>query len=448
MNQMDPPKDLPGIDLPEQIKLLQAHAEDLIRAQNHEDAEKIFEQILKTAPRNMTALRYLAGRAVERRELGKAEKLIRKAVQIAPRRPELYQNLAIVLRAQWKLEEALSAFNTSLGLNLQQPLCWIQRGDVLQALDRSKDAVACYFYAAKISGNLGILGKAHEGNPQALKIIIRAARTLVKERERAISAATQDIPEGSEGEHLQRAIMAGRHMAQAVPPAFSDPLQRPAFCYFPGLEPRPFYERNDFPFLKALESSTKSIQSELETVLSSEQALEPYVKIDAENPAQWKTLNYSPKWSAYHLYKDGKRVDEHCEQCPETTRIIESLPLVTIPHQAPEVFFSILKPGTHIPPHFGIANYKLAVHLPLIVPDSCAIRVGDVTRNWSLGKCLIFDDSYEHEAWNRSEEMRVVLILEVWNPLITSLEKSYLSKAIDGLDKFEHEMERLLAGER
>jgi len=444
MNAMDTPKELPAIDLPDQINFLQAHAEDLIRAQKHEDAEQIFKQILNAAPRNITALRYLAGRAVERQELDTAEKLIKKALQIAPRRPELYQNLAIVLRAQGRLEEALSAYNTSLGLKLQQPLCWIQRGDVLQAIGRSKDAVASYFYAAKISGNLGILGKTHKNNPQALKIISRAARMLVNEREKAIAATTNDIRLNSDSENLERAVMAGRHMAQAVPPAYSDPLQRPAFCYFPGLEPKPFYERNGFPFLKSLETSTKLILSEIETVLSAGKTLEPYVKIEAENPAQWETLNFSPQWSAYHLYKDGNRVEEHCEQCPETAKIIETLPLAKIPHQAPEVFFSILKPGTHIPPHVGIANYKLAVHLPLIVPDSCAIRVGDITRSWSKGKCLIFDDSFEHEAWNQSESIRVVLILEIWNPMITPDEKSYLNQAIRGLNDFELGMEKLL----
>lgn len=442
---MDTPKELPALDLPDQIKLLQAHAEDLIRSHQHEDAQLIFEQIIQAAPSNLTALRYLAGRAIERQDFGEAKKLINKAIQASPRKPGLYQNLAVVLRAEGNLEEALNTYNTSLGLNLQQPLTWIQRGDVLQALGRNEDATASYFYAARISGNLGILGRANNDNPQLQKTIRRAAQSLIREREKFIASATDDIQRDGESGSLDRAIMAGRHMARAIPPAYADPLQRPAFCYFPGLEPKPFYDRKDFPFLKPLEDSTKAIRAELETVLSAELPLEPYVKIDAEDPAQWKTLNYSPQWSSYHLYRNGQRVPEHCEQCPETTRIIESLPLAEISGQAPEVFFSILKPGTRIPPHYGIANYKLAVHLPLIVPDSCAIRVGDLTKSWSPGKCLIFDDSYEHEAWNHSKELRVVLILEVWNPKITVGEKKYLNGAIEGLKAFERDMEKLLS---
>ncbi len=445
---MDTPEELPAAELPDQIRFLQAHAEELVREQNHEDAERIFEQILKAAPRNISALRYLAGRAIEKQDLDRARSLILRAIQIAPRRPELYQNLAIVLRAKGNLEEALSAYNTALGFNLQQPFCWIQRGDVLQALGRKEDAIACYFYAAKISGNLGLLWQSSQGNPRAQQVIQRAAKTLVGAREKAILEATRGILAETDRADVQRAITAGRHMARAIPPDFADPLQRPAFCFFPGLEPRPFYERSEFPFLDELEKGTKAIKSELEAVLSSGQELDPYVKIDAENPAQWKDLNHSPKWSSYHLYKDGERIDEHCAHCPETTRIVETLPLADITHQAPEVFFSILKPGTHIPPHYGIANYKLAVHLPLIVPDSCAIRVGDVTRGWKPGKCLVFDDSYEHEAWNHSDRIRAVLILEIWNPMITPVERRYLDNTIDALNRFERDMESLLAGSR
>lgn len=445
---MDTPEEMPTAELPDQIRLLQAHAEELIRQQNHEDAERIFKQILEAAPRNITALRYLAGRSIERQDLDHARSLILKAIQIAPRRPELYQNLAIVLRAKGNLDEALAAYNTALGFNLQQPLCWIQRGDVLQAMGRNKDAIACYFYAAKISGNLGMLWQSNQGNPRAQKIIQRAGKALVWAREMTIHQATSGILSANVHDDLQRAIAAGRHMARAIPADFADPLQKPAFCYFPGLEPKPFYDRNQFNFLGKLEKATKEIKSELEAVMSSDQSLEPYVRIDADNPAQWKDLNFSPKWSAYHLYKDGKRIDEHCMRCPETTRVIESLPLARITHQAPEVFFSILKPGTHIPPHYGIANYKLAVHLPLIVPDSCAIRVGDVTRGWKPGKCLVFDDSYEHEAWNHSDSIRAVLILEVWNPSISSIERHYINNTIEALDEFGREMESILAGSR
>lgn len=81
--------------------------------------------------------------------------------------------------------------------------------------------------------------------------------------------------------------------------------------------------------------------------------------------------------------------------------------------------FSVLAPHTHIPPHHGETNARLVVHLPLIVPEKCTYRVGFEHRRWAVGETLIFDDSIEHEARNDSDELRVVLIFDVWNPLLS-----------------------------
>ena len=125
-----------------------------------------------------------------------------------------------------------------------------------------------------------------------------------------------------------------------------------------------------------------------------------------------------------HLLKGGSRVEENCLLCPETTNLLESLDLVTAQGHAPEAFFSVLQPGTHIPPHYGLANTKLVIHLAIDIPGQCAIKVGGEVRGWEAGKCIVFDDSFAHEAWNRSDQTRVVLITEVWNPSLSELEKA------------------------
>jgi len=116
--------------------------------------------------------------------------------------------------------------------------------------------------------------------------------------------------------------------------------------------------------------------------------------------------------------------------------VIETLDLAAAPPHTPEAFFSILKPGTHIPPHFGLSNLKLAVHLALLIPASCGIRVGAETRHWEEGKCLIFDDSFEHEAWNRSAELRAVLIVEAWNPGLSGVEREAIGRIIAASESF------------
>ena len=85
--------------------------------------------------------------------------------------------------------------------------------------------------------------------------------------------------------------------------------------------------------------------------------------------------------------------------------------------------FSALAPDTEIPPHTGETNARLVVHLPLIVPESCSYRVGFQHRSWKEGELLVFDDTIEHTARNNSDQLRVVLIFDVWNPLLTLEER-------------------------
>ena len=88
-------------------------------------------------------------------------------------------------------------------------------------------------------------------------------------------------------------------------------------------------------------------------------------------------------------------------------------------------------PRTHIPPHTGVTNTRLTVHLPLIVPPNCGFRVGSETREWVPGKAWVFDDTIEHEAWNRSDAPRAVLIFDIWNPILTAAERDLVRAATE-----------------
>ena len=103
--------------------------------------------------------------------------------------------------------------------------------------------------------------------------------------------------------------------------------------------------------------------------------------------------------------------------------------------RAPAVFFSILKAGSHIPPHTGVTNVRSIVHLPLIVPDGCAFRVGGETREWRKGEAFAFDDTIEHEAWNRSDRDRAVLIIDTWNPHLSEHEREMICRFYSAADR-------------
>ncbi|BAZ90451.1 putative hydroxylase [Raphidiopsis curvata NIES-932] len=166
-----------------------------------------------------------------------------------------------------------------------------------------------------------------------------------------------------------------------------------------------FFNPAIFPFTSALEASWPDIRKELEQ-------LQPADFID------WPERNiYNHGWGVLGLYAFGQRLEENCRLCPKTSGVVENIPgMIT-------AGFSSLAPGTYIGPHFGVSKAVLRCHLGVVVPDNnCAIRVDKETKNWQEGKCLVFDDTYEHEAWNRSNKTRIVLLVDFMRSNPTSEE--------------------------
>lgn len=432
----------PEISLPEQLQLLNTNAETLAREGRHDDAERVVRQVVEAAPHHVPGLQYLASRALARNEFESAQGYLERAIRWAPRTPMLHQNLGIVLRARGFSSGALKAFCFALRINPKLGMIWVQLGDVLQSLGRHEEALAAYCRSELIFGFL--LRVASETPGRVGQTLARAGNILLRARAQAVDKALEQVRRRyPAADELARAESAVRTILHTEEAKFSDPLQRPEFAYFPGIEARPFFDRRKFPFLRNLEQGTGKIRHELELALREREKLRPYVNITGEPGDVWRDLNHSAQWSSYHLYRNSELITEHCKQCPETYAVVESLPMPRLPGQSPEVFFSILHPGTHIPPHCGLANYKLTVHLPLILPSGCAIRVGDQTRNWRVGESLVFDDSFEHEAWNKGDSLRAVLILEAWHPDLRESERELLGVAFAALTRFNRKYNRL-----
>lgn len=212
-------------------------------------------------------------------------------------------------------------------------------------------------------------------------------------------------------------------------------LQQPSSFYFPGLPQRPFFERDEFSWAAEFESRTGAILGELEALLRSQaEQFEPYVAADADKSggtAPNAHLAGDASWSAYHLLKGGEPVEGHAEQFPETLAALELAPVPRVAGRAPMALFSLLKAGAHIRPHHGLFNFRLICHLPLIVPPDCTLRVGNRQRQWRQGELLIFDDSMEHEAWNRSDRQRIILLFEIWRPEIGEADREALTLLLE-----------------
>jgi aspartyl/asparaginyl beta-hydroxylase (cupin superfamily) len=208
--------------------------------------------------------------------------------------------------------------------------------------------------------------------------------------------------------------------------------QEPSNFHYPGLPEIEFHDRELFPGLPALEESTAEIRAEFDALVAAEAAeMVPYIQYPERVPMrQWKELNHNPKWTAIHLLQNGRRVETNARHCPKTLEAVARMDQPQVPGASPNAMFSLLAPKTRIPPHTGVANTRLVCHLPLIVPPACGFRCGETTVEWTVGEAFVFDDTIEHEAWNDSDELRVVLILDLWPPALSVADREAVAAVI------------------
>jgi aspartyl/asparaginyl beta-hydroxylase (cupin superfamily) len=200
-----------------------------------------------------------------------------------------------------------------------------------------------------------------------------------------------------------------------IPSPYTHPMQY-APMLIPGVPAHTFYDSREFEWAQVLEDSYPIIKHELMQVLAEDAAgFKAYMSEQQQRLGGWNTFNF---W----FY--GKKFEENCARCPETTRVLESLPRFEKDH----IMFSALNPHSRIPPHTGPMNGILRAHLGLVVPNGCFVRVGPDERTWEEGKVLVFDDSFEHEVFNHSDAVRIVLFMNFWHPCLSESEIKVLEK--------------------
>jgi beta-hydroxylase len=172
----------------------------------------------------------------------------------------------------------------------------------------------------------------------------------------------------------------------------------------------PIYDTSVFSWTRALERAWPAIRAELDGVLTRQQDLPGFHEISADVAV----ISQDRGWKTFLLAGYGFKSQADIGLCPQTWAACLKIPgLVT-------AMFSILEPGKHLPPHRGPYNGVLRLHLGLIVPEpreQLGIRVESTVYRWKEGEAVVFDDAYEHEAWNRTAQTRVVLFLDFVKPL-------------------------------
>ncbi len=332
-------------------------------------------------------------------------------------------NLAMVERSLGNLPAAITALDGALSIEPYFFLALISKGAVLEQMDKIRQAAEVYGHALRIA-------PPAEQAPPALQEQLRKAQALVDTQSSLLREHLHDrlgdLLGNTSGESLGRVSECVDLMAGAQRKVYhSESIQ----LQVPRLPAIPFFEREYFPWLPTLEAATDVIRDELVALL--EQGMPgfaPYIQYPPGTPEnQFAELNHNNRWSSLWLWKDGVPQEEPMARCPQTTAVLAELPLADQPGFAPTALFSALAPHTRIPPHTGSTNSRLLVHLPLVLPGPAGFRVGNETRQWQIGEAWAFDDTIEHEAWNDSDETRVILIFDIWNPLLSAEERDLVS---------------------
>jgi len=401
-------------------------------------AASLYSQILQLEPQHSEALNFFATQALSSGQYSQSIELLQRALVHNFSDASLHKNLGLAYRGRGELPEALAAFDAALQIKPDYPVALLNKGTVLEQIGRHQEALKIYLEALSLAGNIGLLVQMPK-LPIGLRQLMEHAIAVVQQaRAQHLTQMLAPLRMQHDAAEFSRIDHCLRMYFGQEPLTIGHPMQHPTFMTFPGIPNHAWFERTDFPWLEKIESHTTEIRNELTQVLHSDQGFRPFIEMPRDHPgtAYWEALNYSPSWNAFFFYRDGRRFDDNCRRCPITAQLLDSLPLSRVAEHSPEVFFSVLKPGAYIPPHTGVINTRLVMHLPLIIPPDCGIRVGDETRGWKEGECIVFDDTFEHEAWNRSDQTRVVLIFDIWNPYLTDTEKQAMRIVVEEIGHF------------
>lgn len=404
-----------------EIQALEAEAARSLHSGNDEAAARSWHRILELDSGHLRAMSALGQLAFRRGDMAGARTAFERIVEADGSDPRPCVQLALACRNLGDEAGEEAAIRKALIADPMDLLALFLRGNLLERRGERQQAARAY------AAMTAVAPPAERLHPDLRPALAQA--TAYRDRyEHEFAAYLEErlAPEWPRhgNEDLRRFrdaidIMVGRKRRY-------DSVS--ALFHYPRLPAIEFFDRAMFPWLEAVEAATPAIHDEFLDVLRSDEGFTPYISYPPDVPHnQWAELNNSPRWSAFHLYRNGQREAANAMRCPCTMEALAGVAQPVLAGRTPAAMFSLLKPRTRIPPHNGVTNVRLVAHLPLIVPEGCGFRVGNDTRQWVPGKAWVFDDTIEHEAWNDSDRPRVVLIFDIWHPHLGAAERAMIT---------------------
>ena len=413
-----------------EIESLEAQAIRAAQSGREDDATRLWSRILEINPNHARTLTALGQRAFRKGDMASARTVFQRLVDTDGSDPQQWLHLALTCRNLKDESAEESAITRALSIDPGDLLGLILRANLLERQGKTHQAARVNRAVTRVSPPIDRLRV--ELRP-AVEHAFESTKKYGADLAAFIDQYLEPHFKSLAGENLKRFRDSVDIMVERKRRYDSQSM----IYHYPQLAPIEFFDGADFPWLDSVEAATDEIREEFLQILEGEEGFVPYISYAADVPLnQFAELNNSPRWNAFHLYKSGMLVAENASKAPRTMKVLEGVPQPDQPGRTPAAMFSLLKPKTRIPPHTGVTNVRLVTHLALIIPEECGFRVGNDTRQWVPGKAWVFDDTIEHEAWNNSDKLRVVLIFDVWHPHLTPAERVMITALTSGVNAF------------
>jgi aspartate beta-hydroxylase len=408
-----------------------AEARRLVAAGRYADSVRSYERALRFDPQQVEALNAVALWALRHDDTARALELLRSALAVAPDDPLTHYHLSQALQA---VDDTLGAVRHLWNALERRPVFFLARLAMAECLEKAgrRDLALPHYFRAITDAQKEGRWRSAETTPPALQDRVRHAMQVVDTGRSELYHGLFEswVSEFGRSELTRvRACLDGYLGERRV--ELADPEQRPTFLYFPGLPAAPFVDLRRVPQMQELAEQTADIRAELLEVIGSETGREAVFPSAALAAAHLAHAEGRASWNGYYFHRHGRERAENIQSCPATFRALERLPLCRVRDHGPETLFSVLSPGTHLLPHRGVTNTRLVGHLGLIVPPDCRLSVSGREYAWREGETVLFDDTYSHEAWNRSERDRIVLIFDLWHPDLSEAERRAVGMLVE-----------------
>ena len=404
-------------------------------------AEIELSRLVEQQPDCVDAWMLLAELAAARDDEARANACMAQALAHAPGEPAIGVQQAHLYLSGGKIAEAVELLCALLRQHPKHFSGWLLLGQAFELAGRRPLAVRAWYQGLHHGQAAGQLMNM-ASTPPAFREVIEQIVSLVNDHQYA------PVREGlermrahfgaAEMKRLEHAVAIYLGERQEAP---ASPHQRPKFLYFPGLPEGPYHDPALHPWSARLLDAYDDISAEALAVLHADSGLEEFLEFaPGQSRDGYLGGNGSkPSWDAFFFYRHGVRYDANHARCPRTSAVLDSIERCEVAGQAPEICFSVLQPGTHILPHHGVTNTRLVMHLPLLVPPDCALNVmGGGKHHWRERELMMFDDTFQHEAWNRSDRQRVILLMDCWNPHLTEAERIATKHVVELISEAEN----------